>query len=66
MELFIEFSLATTIQDLFIAGSETTSTTLTWALLYLAVFPKAQAKVAQEVELVIGDSSLPNLNCRLR
>jgi cytochrome P450 len=40
--------LVNTLLDLFIAGSETTSTTLTWAVLYMAREQEIQAKVQVE------------------
>jgi cytochrome P450 len=40
-----QICLVTTLLDLFIAGSETTSTTLTWAVLYMAREQNIQAKV---------------------
>ena len=39
--------------ELFAAGTETTSTTLSWALLYLLHYPEAQAKCQQEIQRVI-------------
>jgi Cytochrome P450 len=38
-------NLAATLLDLFLAGSETTSTTLTWAMLYMAREPAVQDRV---------------------
>ena len=37
------------IQDLFIAGSETTSTTLDWAFLFMIEYPEIQRKCQQEI-----------------
>ena len=37
------------IVDLFAAGSETTSSTLRWAVLYLVLHPAVQARCQQEV-----------------
>lgn len=43
--------------DLFIAGTDTTATTLAWAYLYLCKFPKAQHKLQVEIaEITSGDS----------
>jgi cytochrome P450 len=38
-------NLVGTLLDLFIAGSETTSTTLTWAVLFMAREPAVQKRV---------------------
>lgn len=40
------------IVDLFIAGSESTSVALEWALLYMAEFPDVQKKCQMELEQV--------------
>ena len=40
------------IMDLFFAGSETTSTSLDWAFLFMAEHPEVQAKCQQEIEEV--------------
>jgi cytochrome P450 len=42
------------LNDLFIAGTETTRHTLTWIWLYLAAFPEVQKKAQAEVDAVIG------------
>ena len=57
-------NLVNTLFDMFLAGSETTSTTLTWAMLYMARYPRVQKKVAEEMEAVIGRNSLPSLSHR--
>ena len=50
-----------TLMDVFLAGSETTSTTLTWAVLYMARYPEVQAKVQEELDMVVGSGRLPSL-----
>jgi cytochrome P450 len=42
-------NLVATLLDLFLAGSETTSTTLTWAMLYMAREPAVQERVQVRV-----------------
>ena len=41
------------IMDLFLAGSETTSTTLDWGMLFMTEFPEIQKKCQQEIEEVL-------------
>jgi cytochrome P450 len=45
-------------QDLWIAGQETTSTTLTWGIAYLINRPEVQAKMHAELNEVIGGSDI--------
>ncbi|NXX06066.1 CP2DH protein, partial [Larus smithsonianus] len=47
--------------DLFAAGSETTSTTLRWALLYMLLHPEIQSKVQAEIDMVIGRERSPTM-----
>ncbi|XP_052572990.1 cytochrome P450 2J5-like [Peromyscus californicus insignis] len=51
---FNEENLIFSTLDLFLAGTETTSTTLHWALLYMALYPDVQEKVQTEIDRVIG------------
>ena len=47
-------NLKVTLFDLFLAGSETTSTTLNWAVLYMLRYPEVQARVQEELDTVVG------------
>ncbi|KAM6938879.1 cytochrome P450 2J4-like [Lycodopsis pacificus] len=61
---FNEDNLAMCAFDLFGAGTETTSTTLRWALLYMAKYPEIQAKVQAEIDGLIGQSRQPSMEDR--
>ena len=52
--------------DLFQAGLETTSTTLTWTFLLLALHPEVQEKLYEEIVEVVGTSRLPGLEDKKR
>ncbi|NWW53517.1 CP2DH protein, partial [Pedionomus torquatus] len=47
--------------DLFAAGSDTTSTTLRWAILYMLFHPEVQSKVQAEIDKVIGRERSPTM-----
>ncbi|XP_066532429.1 cytochrome P450 2J1-like isoform X2 [Hoplias malabaricus] len=47
--------------DLLIAGTETTATSLNWALLYMIKYPEIQGKVQAEIDSVIGSSRQPSV-----
>ena len=49
------------IVDLFVAGSETTSTTIRWSVLYLINNPDVLAKVQKEIDEVVPKDTLPSL-----
>ncbi|CAH6790545.1 Cyp2j13 [Phodopus roborovskii] len=61
---FNEENLICSTLDLFLAGTETTSTTLRWALLYMALYPEVQEKVQAEIDTVIGQEKQPSLTDR--
>lgn len=52
-----ERQLVTLLFDVFFAGSDTTINTLSWAILYLCKYPKAQEKLQQEVAQVTNANS---------
>lgn len=59
-------SLITLCLDMFIAGSETTSNTLGFSMLYMVLYPTVQAKVQRELDAVIGRDRRPSLEDRPR
>ena len=54
-------NLKVTLFDLFMAGSETTSTSLTWAVLYMVRYPEIQRKVQDELDNVVGVNRSPSM-----
>uniref|UniRef100_F7EGH8 Cytochrome P450 2J2-like n=1 Tax=Monodelphis domestica TaxID=13616 RepID=F7EGH8_MONDO len=58
---FNEDNLVACTLDLFFAGTETTSTTLRWALLYMALYPEIQGKIQAEIDRVVGQSRQPTM-----
>ncbi|XP_074859931.1 cytochrome P450 2J2-like isoform X1 [Carettochelys insculpta] len=55
---FDEANLIQVILDFFIAGTESTATTLRWALISLVLHPDVQEKVQKELDAVLGPSQL--------
>ncbi|XP_032659771.1 cytochrome P450 2J6-like [Chelonoidis abingdonii] len=53
-----EDNMNQSIFDLFLAGTETTATTLRWALLYMVAYPDIQEKVQKELDTVLGPFQL--------
>jgi len=45
--------------DLFLAGYETTSNTLEFAILYMVLHPDIMARVQTEIDAVIGSNRFP-------
>uniref|UniRef100_A0A1B6BXF9 Cytochrome P450 n=1 Tax=Clastoptera arizonana TaxID=38151 RepID=A0A1B6BXF9_9HEMI len=63
---FTEDQLLMVCVDLFIAGAETTSNTLAFALLAMVLNPHIQQKVQSEIKSVLGSSKIPNMRDRTR
>lgn len=57
-EAIIQAGMAT----VFLAGSETTSTTLGWAVRYLLHYPDVQDRLHQEIDNVLGPDEFPTLD----
>jgi cytochrome P450 len=43
-----------------VGGSATTSTWLTWFILYMVLYPNVQSKIHEELDEVVGCDRLPN------
>ncbi|XP_027766991.1 cytochrome P450 2J3-like [Empidonax traillii] len=63
-DTFREEHLIACTLDLMVAGTETTSSTLRWALLFMASYPEIQARVQAEIDAVIGQARQPVLEDR--
>ncbi|XP_019623298.1 PREDICTED: cytochrome P450 2J1-like [Branchiostoma belcheri] len=61
---FTDRQLEYLIRDLFLAGEESTSNTLNWALLYMLRHPDVQEKVQQEIDSTIGQDVTPSFSHR--
>ncbi|XP_070685957.1 cytochrome P450 2G1-like [Pempheris klunzingeri] len=62
-EFFYE-NLVPTVLNLFLAGTETTSSTIRYALSVLIKYPNIQEKMQQEIDTVIGEASYPTMENR--
>ncbi|XP_058495689.1 cytochrome P450 2U1 [Solea solea] len=49
------------VSDLFIAGTDTTSNSLLWILLYMVLYPDIQDQVQAEIDEVVGKHRVPSL-----
>ena len=53
--------LCTIARDLFAAGSETTATTIRWAVLYLLKYGDIKARLQSDIDEIIPDNHFPRL-----
>ncbi|XP_059903554.1 cytochrome P450 2U1 isoform X2 [Gadus macrocephalus] len=58
---FSEDYLFYIIGDLFIAGTDTSTNSILWMLLYMALHPDVQEKVQAEMDKVVGRARLPSM-----
>lgn len=63
---FTMTQLKVTILDFFLAGGETTATTLRWAVLLLSKHPSVQKKMQDEIDQVVGRDRFPYLEDQSR
>ncbi|XP_073399237.1 cytochrome P450 2K1-like isoform X2 [Dendrobates tinctorius] len=61
---FNEENLISSALDLFIAGTETTSTTIRWGILLMMKYPEIQKKVQEEIKTHIKPGQLPTVEDR--
>ncbi|KAK3598208.1 hypothetical protein CHS0354_026610 [Potamilus streckersoni] len=59
--IFTKDYLAAIIMDLFFAGMETTSTTITWASFYLATRRDIQNRIFEEIKTNVGMERFPSM-----
>ena len=58
--------LSSMVQDLFVAGTETVSNTLYWALIYVTYFPEVQKEIHSEIDRLLGKEKLPTESDRFK
>ncbi|OCT68830.1 cytochrome P450 2A13 [Xenopus laevis] len=58
---FCTENLVHSIQNLYVAGTETTTNTLQFGLLVMLKYPHIQAKVQMEIDKIVGSDRLPGL-----
>ncbi|KAM7020265.1 vitamin D 25-hydroxylase isoform 1-T1 [Passerculus sandwichensis] len=54
-------NLIFSVGELIIAGTETTTNVLRWAVLFMALYPNIQGQVQKEIDVVIGPNKMPTL-----
>ncbi|GCC36302.1 hypothetical protein chiPu_0014795 [Chiloscyllium punctatum] len=63
---FHDNNLVTSVTNLFAAGTDTSSSTLRWAILLMIKYPEIQGSVQGEIERVIGSERVPTMEDRKR
>ncbi|XP_060928585.1 uncharacterized protein LOC133003016 [Limanda limanda] len=57
-------NLVSTVLNLFLAGTETTSSTISYAISVLIKYPNIQEKMQQEIDSVVGNDRCPKMEDR--
>ncbi|XP_072021521.1 cytochrome P450 2U1-like [Amphiura filiformis] len=57
-----EDNLISTIRDIYMAGTETTATTLRWLMLYMMEYPQVQSRIQEELDAVVGRNRMPRMS----
>lgn len=63
---FLDDQLMSLCLDLFMAGSETTSNTLGFSIVYMLEFPEVQKKVQDEMDEIVGRNRWPTVQDRVK
>ncbi|MEE6513553.1 hypothetical protein FKM82_021289 [Ascaphus truei] len=63
---YTEDNMVQLVADLFMAGTETVTTTLRWALLYMVAFPDIQEQVQRELDALLDPSRVIRYEDRAR
>ncbi|XP_016430350.1 cytochrome P450 2B4-like isoform X1 [Sinocyclocheilus rhinocerous] len=61
---FHEDNMVMSVLDLFLAGTDTTATTIRWGLIYLIQNPDVQERCHEEIVRVLGFDRLPSMDDR--
>uniref|UniRef100_A0A673N3Q6 Cytochrome P450 2B19-like n=1 Tax=Sinocyclocheilus rhinocerous TaxID=307959 RepID=A0A673N3Q6_9TELE len=61
---FHEDNMVMSVSDLFLAGTDTTSTTIRWGLIFLTQNPDVQEQCHEEIVRVLGYDRLPSMDDR--
>ncbi|XP_022082205.1 cytochrome P450 2J6-like [Acanthaster planci] len=61
-DVFSRDNMKRVVADLFGAGTETTTTTLHWSILYMMAYPEVQARVQKELDDVTGRNRFPRMS----
>ncbi|KAK2885261.1 hypothetical protein Q8A67_016098 [Cirrhinus molitorella] len=61
---FHEDNMVMTVSDLFLAGTDTTATTIRWGLIFLTQNPEVQERCHEEIVQVLGYDRLPSMDDR--
>ncbi|XP_002733458.2 cytochrome P450 2J6-like [Saccoglossus kowalevskii] len=61
---FTDTQLVYLLCDMFVSGTETTTTSLNWALLYMAYYPEIQDRVQRELDKVFPKECVVTVVCR--